>query len=123
MAAPSIDIRWLLDLQECVLPDPSVHDYSALQAAVGRHRVNTPRLGEQSDSAWCAAALLHTIVLLKPFPARNRAYAASAAVAYMHHAGESVDPPYGAMVDLSREVHDGLVDVYGVAERLRGWRL
>lgn len=62
-----VDLRWLLDVQELASPeDLSVRDYSALQAAVARHRVNTAQLGHDADAAWCAATLMHTIVLLRP---------------------------------------------------------
>ena len=69
-----IDVPWLLQRHEEVLPDqPTVNDFSALVAAVARHRVDPPRLGVDSDPAWRAAALLHTLALLKPLPLRTRA--------------------------------------------------
>ena len=41
-----IDVPWLLQRHEEVLPDqPTVNDFSALVAAVARHRVDPPRLG------------------------------------------------------------------------------
>ena len=53
-----IDVPWLLQRHEEVLPDqPTVNDFSALVAAVARHRVDPPRLGVNSDPAWRAAAL------------------------------------------------------------------
>ncbi|MET7888695.1 toxin Doc, partial [Streptomyces avermitilis] len=40
-----VDVRWLLDRRERVLgKDLQIRDYSALVAAVARHRVNTPHL-------------------------------------------------------------------------------
>ncbi|WP_371794118.1 hypothetical protein [Streptomyces sp. NBC_01718] len=51
-----IDIRWLLERQAEVLPKaPVIHDFSCLVAAVGRHRVNTPKVGAVVDNAWRAA--------------------------------------------------------------------
>ena len=48
-----IDMPWLLQRHEEVLPDqPTVNDFSALVAAVARHRVDPPRLGVDSDPAW-----------------------------------------------------------------------
>lgn len=123
MESTHVDIRWLLRLQVAVLRDPSVHDYSALQAAVARHRVNTPRLGEAADASWYAAALLHTLVQLEPLPTRNQAYACTVADAYMHAVGEGIDPPYGALVELCRDVRARKADVFNVAERIRSWRL
>ncbi|MGA4544225.1 toxin Doc [Uniformispora flossi] len=119
-----VDVRWLLERQAEVLPrEPAVHDYSALVAAVARHRVNTPRLGEEADPAWSAAALLHTVMRLRPLPARNALFACAAAVAYLAAAGAAIDPPYGELVDLARAVQDDAVDVYGVAEHLRAWQV
>jgi prophage maintenance system killer protein len=119
-----IDVPWLLQRHEEVLPkQPTVSDFSALVAAVARHRVDPPRLGTDSDPAWRAAALLHTLALLKPLPAGNARFACSAAVAYMHISGEGIDPPYGALVDLTREVLDGRADIYAAADRLRSWRI
>jgi hypothetical protein len=119
-----VDIRWLLDVQELASPeDLSVRDYSALQAAVARHRVNTAQLGHDADPAWCAAALMHTIVLLRPLPVRNNLYACMATAAYMHAADEGIDPPYGALVELARDVAEGTSDVFAAARRIRSWRI
>lgn len=82
MAPPviHIDVPWLLQRHEEVLPDqPTVNDFSALVAAVARHRVDPPRLGIDSDPAWRAAALLHTLALLKPLPSANARFACASA--------------------------------------------
>jgi hypothetical protein len=119
-----VDIRWLLERQAEVLPkEPSVHDFSGLVAAVARHRVNTPRLGYNSDAAWRAAALFHEIVLVRPLPARNALYGGLIAVAYMAASGEAVDAPYGALSELAKEVRAGRADVYECADRIRRWRV
>ncbi|WSY16160.1 toxin Doc [Embleya sp. NBC_00896] len=119
-----IDLRWLLERQTAVLPDGiDVHDYSGLVAAIARHRVNTPRLGEDADAAWRAAALLHTLIRLRPLPARNALFACGVAVAYMAASDEGVDAPYGALIDLARAVDTGPTDVYAAAELLRSWRI
>ena len=119
-----IDIRWLLERQADVLPKhPTVHDYSSLVAAVGRHRVNTPQIGAVVDNAWRAATLLHTIVRLRPLPARNALFGAAVVVAYMDAAGEAVDPPYGALIDLTQDVQADRIDAYDVADRIRSWRV
>lgn len=119
-----IDVPWLLQRHEDVLPEqPAVSDFSALVAAVARHRVDPPRLGTDPDAAWRAAALLHTLALLKPLPASNTRFACSAAVAYMHISGEGIDPPYGALVDLARDILEGRADVYDAAGSLRSWRI
>ena len=119
-----VDIRWLLERQAEVLPKhPAVHDFSSLVAAVGRHRVNTPRVGALFDSGWRAAALMHTIIRLRPLPARNALFGAGVVVAYMHAAGEAIDPPYGALVDLARDIDAGRTDAYDAADLIRSWRL
>ncbi|WP_438828138.1 hypothetical protein [Streptomyces mirabilis] len=78
-----IDIRWLLHRQEELLgKELAVRDYSALVAAVARHRVNTPQIEVGSpDAYWRTAALLEQIVLLRPLPARNEYFGYGVAVA------------------------------------------
>lgn len=119
-----IDIRWLLERQAEVLPKrPEVHDFSNLVAAVARHRVNTPQVGARVDNAWRAAALMHAVIRLRPLPARNALYGAAITVAYMDAAGEAIDPPYGALIDLARDIDAGRSDGYDAADRIRSWRL
>jgi prophage maintenance system killer protein len=119
-----VDIRWLLERQAEVLPKaPVVHDFSALVAAVGRHRVNTPKVGAVVDSAWRAAALMHALIRLRPLPARNALFGVGIAVAYMNAAGEALDAPYGALVDLARDIDAGRADAYDAADRIRSWRV
>ncbi|MGW1988034.1 toxin Doc [Streptomyces collinus] len=121
-----IDVSWLLDVQEAALgqDDVTVTDYSALVAAVARHKTKMPTLETADpDAAWRAAALLHTIVRLEPLPHRNSLFAAFVAAQYMDQSGEGIDPPYGALSDLVRKVRDTRLSVYAVAEALRGWKL
>jgi hypothetical protein len=119
-----IDIPWLLERQAETLPKhPDVHDFTALVAAVARHRVNTPRLAATADAAWRAATLMHTLIRLRPLPARNALFAAGVAVAYMHACGEGIDPPYGTLVDLARDIDTGRADAYDAADRIRTWRI
>jgi hypothetical protein len=121
-----IDVSWLLDVQEAALghEDVTVTDYSALVAAVARHRTRMPTLeASDPDAAWRAAALLHTIVRLEPLPHRNSLFAAFVAAQYMDQSGEGVDPPYGGLSDLVRKVRDTRLSVYAVAEALRAWRI
>ncbi|MER5794741.1 toxin Doc [Streptomyces sp. NPDC054813] len=121
-----IDVSWLLDVQENALghDDLTVADYSALVAAVARHKTRMPTLATADpDTAWRAAALLHTIVRLEPLPHRNSLYAAFIAAQYMAQAGEGIDPPYGALSDLVRKVRDTRISVQDVADQLRSWKL
>ncbi|MER5478686.1 toxin Doc [Streptomyces sp. NPDC002734] len=118
-----IDLAWLLERQALLMPrELDVADYSALAAAVQRHRVNTPRIGYEPDNAWRAAALLVTIAREEPLPARNAFFAALTAVEYMAQAGEAVDAPRGALPELVAQVRTYKADVYAAAERLRAWR-
>ncbi|MFD4558215.1 toxin Doc [Streptomyces sp. NPDC058469] len=121
-----IDVSWLLDVQEAALghEDMSVSDYSALVAAVSRHKTKLPTLAAADpDAAWRAAALMHTIVRLEPLPHRNSLYAAFVAAQYMGQSGEGIDPPYGAISDLVRKIRDTRVGVLAVADQLRSWKV
>ncbi|MFE6158407.1 toxin Doc [Streptomyces sp. NPDC056486] len=121
-----VDVSWLLDVQEfAVTPeDMTVSDYSALVAAVARHKTKLPTLeSADPDAAWRAAALLHTIVRLEPLPYRNSLYAAFVAAQYMDQSGEGIDPPYGALSDLIRKIRDSRISVYAVADQIRSWKV
>ncbi|WP_310728270.1 toxin Doc [Streptomyces sp. N2A] len=120
-----IDVAWLLDVQEQAVPeDVSVADYSALVAAVARHKTRLPRPStSEPDAAWRASALLHTLVRLEPLPYRNSLFACKVAAAYMHASGEGIDPPYGALVELVRAIQSRKADVYQAADQLRAWRI
>ncbi|MBC2906776.1 toxin Doc [Streptomyces cupreus] len=122
-----IDVSWLLDVQEAAFghdEDMSVADYSALVAAVARHKTKLPTLeAADPDAAWRAAALMHTIVRLEPLPHRNGLYAAFIAAQYMDQSGEGIDPPYGALSDLVRKIRDTRLRVPEVAARLRSWKM
>jgi hypothetical protein len=102
----------------------SVSDYSALVAAVARHKTKLPTLAAADpDAAWRAAALMHTIVRLEPLPHRNSLYAAFVAAQYMGQSGEGIDPPYGALSELVRKIRDTRVGVLAVADQLRLWKV
>ncbi|WP_377267033.1 toxin Doc [Peterkaempfera sp. SMS 1(5)a] len=120
-----IDVPWLLDVQEQSVPeDLAVADYSALVAAVARHRTRIPRPATADpDAAWRAAALMHTLVRLEPLPYRNSLYACQTAAAYMQASGEGIDPPYGALVELVRDIQGRKATVYQAADRIRSWRI
>ncbi|WP_327411174.1 toxin Doc (plasmid) [Streptomyces sp. NBC_01281] len=119
-----IDVRWLLQQHEAALPDqPHISDFSALVAAVARHRVDPPRLGVDPDASWRAAALLHTLLLLKPLPSLNVRFACAVTIAYMHASGEALDAPYGELVELCKDLIAGKDTVFGASDRLRSWRV
>lgn len=118
-----IDHRWLLDRQEDLLgKELGVTDYSGFVAAVARHRVNTPRLGVDPDAYWRAAALLDSLVLLRPLPARTEFFAYGVTVAYIEASGENVEASYEQWRDLINDIRALRLDVYDIADRLRSWR-
>ncbi|MET9878236.1 toxin Doc [Actinacidiphila glaucinigra] len=119
-----IDVPWLLRQHEQALPDQHViSDFSALVAAVARHRVDPPRLGIDPDAAWRAAALLQTLLLLRPLPALNVRYACAVVIAYMHAGGEGLDTPYGELVELCKDLMAHKEDAFGAASRIRSRRV
>ncbi|MFD8079963.1 toxin Doc [Streptomyces sp. NPDC059718] len=119
-----IDHRWLLDRQEDLLgKDLAVRDYSGLVAAVARHRVNTPSLDvDTPDAYWRAAALLDTIILQRPLPARNELYGYGIAVAYIEASGETVDATYEQWRDLIADIRALRLTVFDISDRLRSWQ-
>ncbi|MEW2130890.1 toxin Doc [Streptomyces sp. NPDC005435] len=119
-----IDVPWLLRRYEEVLPGAAaVGDLSVLVAAVARHRVEPPGPGVEADAAWRAAALLHTLAVLRPLPSANARFACATAVAYLAVSGVRVEPPPGALTGLVRELRSGTADVHGAAGRLRSWQI
>ncbi|MFI0243145.1 toxin Doc [Streptomyces sp. NPDC016845] len=121
-----VDVSWLLDVQDIALghDDVSVTDYSALVAAIARHKTRTPTLAESNpDAVWRAAALLHTLVHLEPLPHRNSLFAAFVTAQYLDQSGEGIDPPYGALSDLIRKVRESRLKVSDIADALRSWRI
>ncbi|MET9040685.1 toxin Doc [Streptomyces mirabilis] len=119
-----VDVRWLLDRQERVLgKDLQIRDYSALVAAVARHRVNTPHLDvSDPDAYWRAAALLDSIVLQRPLPARNELYGYAVAVAYIEASGETVSASQVQWIQLIEDIKALRLDTFDIADRLRSWR-
>ncbi|MFF2777564.1 toxin Doc [Streptomyces sp. NPDC058052] len=120
-----IDVRWLLDRQERVLGGRhlDVWDYSALVAAVARHRVNTPHLeASDPDPYWRAAVLLDTIVLQRPLPARNELYGYAVAVAYIEASGLTVSADQRQWIRLIEDIKSLHMDSYAIADRLRSWQ-
>ncbi|GGS98637.1 hypothetical protein [Streptomyces violaceus] len=41
----------------------------------------------------------------------------------MNAAGEAVNPPYGALIDLARDIDANRSDGYDAADRIRSWRI
>lgn len=119
-----VDVRWLLDRQERVLgKDLQIRDYSALVAAVARHRVNTPHLDvSDPDAYWRAAALLDTIVLQRPLPARNELYGYAVTVAYIEASAETISASQVQWIQLIEDIKALRLNTFDIADRLRSWR-
>lgn len=66
---------------------------------------------------------MHTVIRLRPLPARNALFGAGLVVAYVDAAGEGLDAPYGALVDLARDLDAGRTDAYDAVDRIRSWRI
>ncbi|GHJ96310.1 hypothetical protein SNE510_58290 [Streptomyces sp. NE5-10] len=116
-----VDLRWLLDRQEDLLgKELAVRDYSGLMAAVARHKVDSPRIDvAEPDAYWRAAALLDTLVLLRPLAARNAFFAYGVTVAYIRASGKTVDDGFESWGTLIRDIHGLRLSVYDIADRLR----
>lgn len=116
-----IDIGWLLDRQEDILGEGlAVLDYSALVAAVARHRVDTPSADVTApDACWRAAALLETIVLQRPLPDRNELYGHGVAASYLAASGAHIDAFTEQWLDLVDDIRALRVSVHNIADRLR----
>lgn len=86
--------------------------------------MNTPHLqvGEP-DAYWRAAALLETIVLLRPLPARNELFGYAVAVAYIEASGATVAASEQQWIQLIQDIKMLRVDSYALAERLQSWRI
>lgn len=41
----------------------------------------------------------------------------------MHTCGEGIDPPYGALAELVRDIRSRKATVYQAADRIRTWRI
>ncbi|MGC0415610.1 toxin Doc [Embleya sp. AB8] len=117
-----IDERWLLEIQERYVPEESrLRDFTALKAVVARQLADGPHVGYTIDAAWIAAAVGHTIVKLRPMESRNGLFAACAVFSCMAAAGSAIDPKYGDLNGLVRDVDNGAADVFEMAGRIRSW--
>ncbi|WP_051746309.1 hypothetical protein [Streptomyces scopuliridis] len=59
----------------------------------------------------------------RPLPARRTLFGAGIAVAYMNAAVEGIDAPYGALVDLARDIDTVHADAFDAADRIRSCRI
>lgn len=114
----------LLDRQEELLgKELGVLDYSALVAAVARHRVNTPQLHVGSpDTHWRAAALMEQIVLLRLASPQRVLRVRRCRRIYQGIWGSVDTTAYEPWRDLIADIRALRLTVYDIADRLRSMR-
>ncbi|MBT2405989.1 MULTISPECIES: hypothetical protein [unclassified Streptomyces] len=118
-----IDAGWILGIQYSRVPaDPALRDWGALHAAVERHAFER-FAGEPyyEEAPTRAAALLETIVRLRPFEDYNGIIGAMCAWEYMEQSGTPIAPPPGAMVQLVRDIRTEKATLQVAARLLRDW--
>ncbi|MFE7030749.1 hypothetical protein ACFU9Y_10585 [Streptomyces sp. NPDC057621] len=63
------------------------------------------------------------IIRLRAISLGNALYGTAIVAAYMDVAGESMGPPYGALIELARNTDGGYADRYDAADRIRSCRI
>jgi prophage maintenance system killer protein len=116
-----LELPELLWLAERLPGDPAADDLGALEAAAFRHqagRMDTDYYG----SVWLkAAALLHTVVLLRPLEHSNHGFGFLAARGFLEANGISIDPKPSELHAVFTAVEPGMAGVHAVARVLRQW--
>lgn len=116
-----LELPELLWLAERIHGDPAADDLGALEAAAFRHqagRMDTDYYG----SVWLkAAALLHTVVLLRPLEHSNHRFGFLAARGFLEANGITLDPEPAQLRDTLAGVEPGMAGVHTVARALRQW--
>ncbi|KAF2774916.1 toxin Doc [Streptomyces anthocyanicus] len=119
-----VDYRWFLERQEELLDDLAVNDYSVFVGLAARHKVDPPRHDQhRPDAFWRAAVMLEECVMLRPLPTRNELYGYTVALAYLSMHDEPVNTKFELWRELIADIRGLRLDSYGIAERLRSWRL
>ncbi|MFF9192637.1 toxin Doc [Streptomyces rochei] len=119
-----VDYRWFLERQEELLDDLAVNDYSVFVGLAARHKVDPPRHDQhRPDAFWRAAVMLEECVMLRPLPTRNELYGYTVALAYLAMHDEQVNTKFELWRELIADIRALRLDSYGIAERLRSWRL
>ncbi|MEV4046310.1 toxin Doc [Streptomyces sp. NPDC049744] len=89
-----------------------------------RHKVDPPRHDpHRPDAFWRAAVMLEECVMLRPLPTRNELYGYTVALAYRSMHEEQVNTKFELWRELIADIRALHLDSYGIAERLRSWRL
>ncbi|MFD5507415.1 hypothetical protein [Streptomyces sp. NPDC059761] len=118
-----ITMEWAWTALAHHLPsDPAVWDPSGVAAAVARHQNDLVLVPEQPapDTAWRAAAFLHTLAVCPALESpMNEFYAAAATRSYLRVAGAKQLPSPEDLGDLVEAAKLGRADIAAVAEELR----
>ncbi|EST38823.1 hypothetical protein N566_05335 [Streptomycetaceae bacterium MP113-05] len=118
-----ITMEWAWTALAHHLPfDPAVWDPSGIVAAVARHQNDLVLVADQPqpDTAWRAAALLHTLAVCPPLASpMNEFYAVAITRSYLNVAGAKTLPGTESLADLVEQAKTGAADVSAVAEEIR----
>ncbi|MDJ0346224.1 hypothetical protein QMK19_19150 [Streptomyces sp. H10-C2] len=118
-----IDLTWAWNVLAHHLPsDPTVWDPSGIEAAIARHASDLVMAPDSSghDTAWRAAALLHTLTVCPPLESpMNEFYAMAMTRSYCSAAGWKTLPDTVALGDLVERVKTGRTGIQQIAEVLR----
>ncbi|MGP3970284.1 hypothetical protein [Streptomyces sp. 6N223] len=118
-----VTLTWAWNVLAHHLPsDPMVWDPSGIEAAIARHAsdlVMAPD-AEPHDSAWRAAALLHTLTVCPPLDSpMNEFYAMAMTRSYCAADGWPKPPEPEPLGDLVERAKSGEADIQQIATALR----
>ena len=118
-----VDLTWAWNVLAHHLPsDPTVWDPSGIEAAIARHAsdlVMAPD-AQPHDTAWRAAALLHTLTVCPPLDSpMNEFYAMAMTRSYCSAAGWKNPPGTVPLGDLVEQAKSGRAGLNQIAEELR----
>lgn len=116
-----LDIEMLLALAEQVPGDPQPDDYGILVAACARHQAVLLGRDVYGSATLQAAALIDTIVKLRPMPTRNATFAWYAAVGFLELNGVVLDASPAEVSELVRAVRSNEADLPAVSANLSSW--
>lgn len=118
-----IDLTWAWNVLAHHLPsDPTVWDPSGIEAAIARHASDLVMAPDSAghDTAWRAAALLHTLTVCPPLESpMNEFYAMAMTRSYCAAAGWKALPDTVALGDLVERVKTHRTGIQQIAEVLR----
>jgi hypothetical protein len=118
-----VTLTWAWQVMARHLPsDPMVWDPSGIEAAIARHASDLVMAPDAvpHDSAWRAAALLHTLTVCPPLDSpMNEFYAMAMTRSYMAADGWPMVPGTASLSDLVERAKTGQADIHQIAVALR----